>query len=79
MRTSVQKWGNSLALRIPRPLAEELGIKPGSPVNITTEQGHIVISPATLQYTLDDLLKGITPARLHRETDTGDRVVNEVW
>ena len=78
MIASVQKWGNSLGLRIPKPTAQSLGIEPGSRVKIVVHKGRLVITPA-VRYALDDLLKGITPKNRHGETETGKRVGREVW
>ena len=79
MNASVQKWGNSLAIRISKPLAQNLGIKEGSEVTITSEHGWLVVKPAAPTYKLDDLLRRITPKNLHRETDTGEPRGQEVW
>jgi antitoxin MazE len=79
MIASIQKWGNSLAIRIPKPLAENLGVSEGSEVTITSEEGRLLISPAAPQYKLEDLLKGITRKNLHAETDTGVPQGGEAW
>jgi antitoxin MazE len=79
MTASIQKWGNSLAIRIPKPLAENLGVSEGSEVTIISEEGRLLISPAAPHYKLDDLLKGITRKNLHSETDTGAPQGGEVW
>jgi len=78
MIASMQKWGNSLAVRIPKPLADILGIGPGSQVRIAAEQGRIVITAAA-KYSLEELLEGITPANLHGETNLGKPAGKEVW
>ena len=79
MTTVVRKWGSSLAVRIPKAVAEELGVGPGTTVRITGEKGWIVITPAVPSYTLDRLLKGITARNRHRQTDTGAPRGVEVW
>jgi antitoxin MazE len=79
MIASIQKWGNSLAIRIPKPLAENLGVSEGSEVTITSEEGRLLISPAAPHYNLADLLKGITRKNLHAETDTGAAQGGEAW
>ena len=57
MKVQVQKWGNSLALRIPKSFAQETGIERGSVVDISLEDGEIVIRPLIEPaYSLDDLL-----------------------
>lgn len=80
MRVRVQKWGNSLALRIPRSFAAETALDPGSEVDLTVEDGRLVVTPmGGASYVLDDLLAGITESNLHAEQDTGDRVGAEAW
>jgi antitoxin MazE len=79
MKTRIQKWGNSLALRIPRAFASEVGLEPDSEVEVTLVDGQIVIAPVTQGYTLDDLLAGITEDNLHGEISTGTPLGNEAW
>ncbi|MBI4578718.1 MAG: AbrB/MazE/SpoVT family DNA-binding domain-containing protein [Planctomycetes bacterium] len=79
MTSVLRKWGNSLGLRIPKSLAEQLNVRPGTTVQITARNGQIVITPAAPTYRLDEMLKKITPKNLHRETDTGTSQGNEVW
>lgn len=68
MRTEVARWGNSLALRLPRPLADQAGIAEGCPVEISVEAGVLVIRPTVPRYSLDELLAGITPDNLPDES-----------
>ena len=80
MRARVQKWGNSLAVRIPKSLALESQLGQNTLIEMSLEAGKIVlvhIAPAEL--TLDQLLEGVTPNDLHRETETGEAVGHEVW
>jgi antitoxin MazE len=80
MRAKIKIWGNSLALRIPKHLADETGLKPNSQVEVRVERGTLIVEPvATPVYQLDDLLAQITPDNLHSEIDTGDAVGNETW
>ncbi len=80
MRTKVVKWGNSLGLRIPKSFAEEVRVAEGSTVELTLEDGRLVIRPAAQpEYALEDLLGGITDANLHAEVDTGNAVGGEEW
>jgi antitoxin MazE len=76
---SVQKWGNSLAVRIPKPLAEQVGVAEGTEVDVVARQGQIIIRPAKPRYSLDELLSGITPHNRHAETDFGPPTGNESW
>ena len=80
MRTSVQKWGNSLAVRIPKPFAEEIGVDEDTDVDMSVVEGRLVVSPVRRpQYELEDLLEGVSDENLHREVDTGPPAGDEVW
>ena len=80
MRVRVQKWGNSLALRIPQSFARETALDSGAEVDLTLEDGRLIVTPLPEpRYTLDDLLAGITPENLHSETQTGPAVGDEAW
>jgi len=80
MRARVQKWGNSLALRIPKKVAEEAGLSSDSPVEITFVEGQIVISSVSEEVpTLEELLAKVTDENIHREVDMGAPVGKEVW
>jgi antitoxin MazE len=80
MKTRVQKWGNSLALRIPKSFAAEAGLREDSPVEVTFREGEIVIQPLSqAPLTLEELLQGVTDQNLHGEWDTGPAVGKEVW
>jgi antitoxin MazE len=80
MRSKVQKWGNSLALRIPKPYAEEAGLSPETPVELSLQEGKIVVARANAAvFTLQELVEGVTPRNLHREFDMGIAVGNEAW
>lgn len=80
MQSRVQKWGNSLALRIPKSFATEIGLADDTPVEISLVEGKLVIAPLPVQsYSLEELLAQITPDNMHREQDTGATQGNEVW
>ena len=79
MKVQIQKWGNSLALRIPKSFAIESHISQGSPVEVSLEQGKIVVFPLESKVTLDDLLSGVTAENLHGEIDMGRSVGKEIW
>ncbi|MEW6173549.1 MAG: AbrB/MazE/SpoVT family DNA-binding domain-containing protein [Bacillota bacterium] len=80
METRVQKWGNSLALRIPRPLAAEVGLKDNSPVQLSLQDGKLVIAPVNKPaVSLESLLAQVTEENLHHEVNTGPSMGNEVW
>ncbi|WP_414527997.1 AbrB/MazE/SpoVT family DNA-binding domain-containing protein [Nodularia chucula] len=80
MTRVVAKWGNSLAIRIPRSVAEQAQVTEGTSINFTVEGSSIVITPQKRKkYTLDELLEGMTPENFHPEMETGNIVGNEDW
>ncbi|CAN5395944.1 AbrB/MazE/SpoVT family DNA-binding domain-containing protein [soil metagenome] len=80
MRARVQRWGNSLALRIPKAFATETALESGSEVELTLDEGRLVVTPvASPSYELEDLLTQVTPKNLHGEVDTGSSVGDEAW
>jgi antitoxin MazE len=79
MTTRMAKWGNSLALRIPRAVAAAVDVRDGDAVEVTVEEGAIVIRPAAPRYSLDELVVRITTRNRHSETDWGGPVGDESW
>ncbi len=79
MKTVVQKWGHSLALRIPKTMAEHIKVKEGAPVEIVENSGGLLIKPTGAKPSLKELLSKVTPENLHGETKTGKSVGKEVW
>jgi antitoxin MazE len=80
VQTKIQKWGNSLGLRIPRSFADEAGVEAGSAVDLSVQDGELVIRPARRRkYRLRDLVRRITSKNIHREVDTGSPVGKEIW
>ena len=82
MDTTVQKWGNSLAVRIPRSVAKDTHLHQGSVVDIMLVAGKIVVKPRRQQrrqYTLAQLLKGVTKRNHHAALDWGERAGQEAW
>jgi antitoxin MazE len=77
---NVSKWGNSLAVRIPQHLAKEIGLIDGVEVEIVAIDGSLTIKPRRQkQYSLEELIAGITPENRHAEIDTGVSLGEEVW
>ncbi len=80
MKTRVQKWGNSLALRIPKSFAAEMRLDSNSPVEMSLRDGKLILFPSEKQkFTLRQLLGQVTEENLHHEVDTGSPVGGEVW
>jgi len=80
MNSHVQRWGNSLAVRIPKIFADETGLVLNDEVEITVQDGRIILTPLKAKtYSLDELLTGITPENRHDEWDMGPAAGNEAW
>ena len=80
MRTSVQKWGNSLGIRIPKVVAEEASLHSGSMVELIHQDGVLLVRPihkGRPRYRLEDLTGKITPGNRHAEVAVGPRLYNE--
>ena len=80
MMTKIQKWGNSLGVRIPKHLAEDAQVEEGAAVDITLEEGRLVIVAARKDfYQLTRLLSQVTPENVHGEVDMGGPTGREIW
>ena len=80
MQTQIKKWGNSLALRIPKSFALNANLRQDELVDLTIDEERIVITPiGQKEYSLDELLDGVNESNLHGEFDTGAPVGKEIW
>jgi antitoxin MazE len=79
MVTSIQRWGNSLAIRIPKPFAAQAQLAEDTDVEITLDGDRIVITPAARQWNLEKLLRKISASNQHHEVQWGDAKGKEVW
>jgi len=80
MRTRVQKWGNSLALRIPKSFATEIGFQRETSIEVSLADGKLIITPVVQpKLNLKQLLARVTKENLHHEVDTGPAIGNETW
>ena len=80
MQTRIQKWGNSLALRIPAAFAEEIGLAEGTLVHVNLKEGGLVVTPAAGEkWSLDELLSRVTEDNGHREWESGAPQGSERW
>lgn len=78
--TTVSKWGNSLAIRIPLGVARQAGLGEGDAVALALDgDGGIVLRPTRRKYSLAELVARITPRNRHRETDWGRPQGEEAW
>ena len=80
MRVQIQKWGNSLALRIPKPFAQDTGVKAGTTVQLSVSEGRLVAAPVRRRKPqLKELLAKVNRRNLHGEIRTGPAVGREIW
>lgn len=78
--TTISKWGNSLAVRIPLAIAKQAGLNKGDCVKMAVDRdGRIELRPARRRYELSDLVSGITAKNRHGETGWGRPVGEESW
>jgi antitoxin MazE len=81
MQVKIAKWGNSLGVRLPGSVLADTQLAAGSTVEVTAERGELRLKPVKAvrrkRYTLDELLKGVTPASVHPEIDFGPDVGRE--
>ena len=78
------KWGNSLAVRIPKALANAIAASEGKSAEMTVKNGVLILRPIVKpggkpRYTLDELLRGMTRDNVPQEVDWGLRRGNEAW
>ncbi len=80
MKGTINKWGNSAAIRIPASLMKSIKLDVDEVVEIRQENGCIVIEPVRRKvYDIDDLIGGLTSRNLHEETDFGEPLGKEIW
>ena len=80
MRLPVRKWGNSLAIRIPRTIAAESNLGKDSIVDLELVDGNLIIRPLRHEeYSLEALLDEVTEENIHGEIDMGAPVGKEAW
>jgi antitoxin MazE len=80
LKARIQKWGNSLALRIPKSFASEAGLQRETSIELSLSEGKLIITPlAKPKFTLKQLLAKVNKENLHHETDTGPATGNEAW
>jgi antitoxin MazE len=83
MKACICKWGNSLALPIPKSLAAKIGMRENAEVELTTDNGRLTITPLKRtrprRHSLQEMLRGITPDNLHGEVDFGPPLGKEIW
>jgi antitoxin MazE len=78
MTATIQKWGNSLALRIPKAVAKQIQIQEGDPVFLKVGTAGLTVKAVPKRLDLDDLLNKVTPENVHPESDWGEDRGREV-
>jgi len=78
VKGTVQRWGNSLAIRIPRAYARDLSVDEGSEVELRVDGTSLVVTPSSTP-SLEALLAAISDDNLHAEIDTGPGQGREAW
>ena len=76
-KTRIATWGSSLAIRIPKPIAEQWGVQEGSAIEIVPDGDTLMLRKQV--FDLATLLGQVTPENLHEETDSGMAEGNESW
>ena len=76
-KSHVTKWGSSLAVRIPKPIAEQWGVREGSAIEIVTRGDEVVLRKR--EYDLAELVARMRPEHQHPEQDWGAPQGDEVW
>jgi antitoxin MazE len=79
MQVKAQKWGNSLAVRVPKAAADAAGIKEDDALDLAIEDGAIKLTPSRQVPTLAQLLKRITPDNRHGAIEFGPPRGREAW
>jgi antitoxin MazE len=80
VRAKVQKWGNSLGIRIPKPFAEEVGLREKAEVELSLVEGSLVVRPLRRPvYRLAALLAGVTHRNRHHAVSAGGPIGREAW
>lgn len=80
MPIKIAKWGNSLGIRIPKHLAEQVKLQEGDEIEISTAEDKLIVTPLKRKkYTLEELLEGMEEKNLHSEIDWGETMGREQW
>ncbi len=79
-KSQIARWGNSLAVRIPKQVIETARLKEGESVSVSVGKDRsVIMRPSRQKYRLQELVSRITPENRHSETDWGAAVGKEIW
>jgi antitoxin MazE len=79
MAVTLQRWGNSLGIRLPRPLLDQLGLGEGAQLDVRLDGDKLVLARASRRPRMSELLEGMTPEDRPEEVDWGPPVGKEDW
>ena len=79
VQQKISAWGNSLGIRLPQAIAQQVGFVEGTSISISVEGDKVVLTPTQPKYDLDELLKDVTPDMQHDEFEWGAPVGEEAW
>ena len=79
MKTKLQKWGHSLAVRIPKSFVNTINVKERDEVELIIEDNQLIIKPVKYKFDIDELVSKINSDNLHKEIGTGPSVGKEIW
>jgi antitoxin MazE len=80
MTSRIQKWGNSLAVRIPKAFADEMNLAEGASIRMILKDGALIITPSDEpKWNLEQLLAGVTDENIHGERETSGPAGKETW
>ena len=79
MKTKIQKWGNSLGVRLPKSIAEQKSLREGLGVSVILQDDQIVLKPEEEEISLDAMVSEINSGNLHGETEWSEARGKEVW
>ena len=79
MKTKIQKWGNSLGVRLPKSITEQKALRAGLGVSVVIKNDQIVIEEVENDISLESLLEAVSEDNIHQETKWSEARGNEVW
>lgn len=79
MKTKIQKWGNSLGVRLPKNITEQKALKEGLGVSVVIKNDQIVIEPVEDELSLESMMSKVSVDNIHDETDWKEVRGNEIW
>ncbi len=79
VQSKVRKWGNSLGIRLQKPIVEQLRFQDGSDIDIKVSGKKMIVTLSAPKYSLKSLMEKVNEENIHHETKTGSPVRTEIW